>query len=82
MLTDKLTEQTVASATAGVGDNAFFYTSPELMEGLTVTASFGPKAAATEAKTGFGVNYTGMEGLTVKYAVADVVKSNTDNSKW
>ena len=67
----------VASATAGVGNNAFFYTSPELVDGLTVTASFGPKAAATEAKTGFGVNYTGMEGLTVKYAVADVVKSNT-----
>jgi len=67
----------VASATAGVGNNAFFYTSPELVDGLTVTASFGPKAAATESKTGFGVNYTGMEGLTVKYAVADVVKSNT-----
>ena len=67
----------VASATAGVGGNSFFYTSPALVDGLTVTASFGPKAAATEAKTGFGVNYTGMEGLTVKYAVADVVKSNT-----
>jgi len=69
--------QGVASATAGVGGNSFFYTSPALVDGLTVTASFGPKAAATEAKTGFGVNYTGMEGLTVKYAVADVVKSNT-----
>ena len=69
--------QGVASATAGVGGNSFFYTSPELVDGLTVTASFGPKAATTEAKTGFGVNYTGMEGLTVKYAVADVVKGNT-----
>ena len=69
--------QGVASATAGVGGNAFFYTSPALVDGLTVTASFGPKAATTEAKTGFGVNYTGMEGLTVKYAVADVIKSNT-----
>ena len=69
--------QGVASATAGVGDNSFFYTSPELVDGLTVTASFGPKAATTEAKTGFGVNYTGMEGLSVKYAVADVVKGNT-----
>ena len=69
--------QGVASATAGVGGNAFFYTSPELVDGLTVTGSFGPKAAATAAKTGFGVNYTGMEGLTVKYAVADVVKGNT-----
>ena len=67
----------VASATAGVGNNAFFYTSPELMEGLTVTASFGPKGATTEAKTGFGVNYSGVEGLSVKYAVADVVKGNT-----
>ena len=70
----------VASATAGVGDNAFFYTSPALMEGLTVTASFGPQAAATPSKTGFGVNYTGMEGLSVKYAVADVVKGNTETA--
>ena len=69
--------QEVASATAGVGGNSFFYTSPELVDGLTVTASFGPKAATTEAKTGYGVNYTGMEGLTVKYAVADGGKGNT-----
>jgi outer membrane protein OmpU len=69
--------QAVASATAGVGDNAFFYTSPSLVDGLTVTASFAPKGATTEARTGWGVNYTGMEGLTVKYAVADVVKGNT-----
>jgi outer membrane protein OmpU len=67
----------VASATAGVGNNAFFYTTPELMEGLTFTASWGPSAAATEAKTGYGLNYTGVEGLTVKYASADVIKSNT-----
>ena len=65
------------TATAGVGNNAFFYTSPELMEGLTFTASWGPQAAATEAKTGLGVNYTGVEGLSVKYAVADVINSNT-----
>ena len=66
----------VASATAGVGNNAFFFTSPELMEGLTFTASWGPQAGATEAKTGLGVNYTGVEGLSVKYAVADVIQSN------
>jgi len=67
----------VASATAGVGNNAFFYTSPELVDGLTVTASWGPSAAATEAKTGYGISYAGIEGLTVKYASADVIKSNT-----
>ena len=69
--------QGVASATAGVGGNSFFYTSPELMEGLTLTASWGPSAAATEAKTGYGLNYTGVEGLSVKYASADVIKGNT-----
>ena len=69
--------QEVASATAGVGGNAFFYTSPELMEGLTLTASWGPSAATTEAKTGYGLNYTGVEGLSVKYASADVIKGNT-----
>jgi outer membrane protein OmpU len=70
----------VASATAGVGNNAFFYTSPALMDGLTVTASFAPKGATTESRTGFGVNYTGVEGLSIKYAVADVVKGNTDTA--
>jgi outer membrane protein OmpU len=69
--------QGVASATAGVGNNAFFYTSPELVDGLTVTASWGPKAATTESKTGYGISYTGVEGLTVKYASADVIKGNT-----
>ena len=72
--------QSVASASAGVGNNAFFYTTPELMEGLTLTASWGPKAATTESKTGYGVNYTGVEGLTVKYAVADVIKGNTSTA--
>jgi len=69
--------QGVASATASVGGNSFFYTSPELMEGLTLTASWGPSAATTEAKTGYGLNYTGVEGLSVKYASADVIKGNT-----
>ena len=70
----------VASATAGVGDNAFFYTSPALMDGLSLTASWAPQGSTTPAKTGFGVNYTGMEGLTVKYAVADVVKGATETA--
>jgi len=50
------------------------------MDGLTVTASFAPKGATTESRTGFGVNYTGVEGLSIKYAVADVVKGNTDTA--
>ena len=41
------------------------YTSPAVMDGLTVTCYLGPQAAGTTAGTGYGVNYTGVEGLTV-----------------
>jgi outer membrane protein OmpU len=66
------------SNTATAGDNAFIYTSPELMEGLTLTASYAPQASTAETRasgTGFGVNYTGVEGLTLAYAKADIVNS-------
>ena len=66
------------SNTATAGDNAFMYTSPELMEGLTLVGSYAPQASGAETRasgTGFGINYTGFEGLTLKYANADIVNS-------
>jgi outer membrane protein OmpU len=66
------------SNTATAGDNAFMYTSPEVMEGLTLVGSYAPQASSGETRasgTGFGINYTGFEGLTVKYANADIVNS-------
>ncbi len=66
------------SNTATAGDNAFIYTSPELMEGLTATLSYAPQASGAETRTsgtGFGVNYTGVEGLTLAYAKADITNS-------
>jgi outer membrane protein OmpU len=66
------------SNTATAGDNAFMYTSPELMEGLTLVGSYAPQASSGETRasgTGFGINYTGFEGLTLKYANADIVNS-------
>jgi outer membrane protein OmpU len=66
------------SVTATAGDNAFIYTSPELMEGLTLTASYAPQASSAETRasgTGIGANYTGIEGLTLKFAKADIVNS-------
>jgi outer membrane protein OmpU len=56
------------------------YTSPELMEGLTATLSFEPQNSGTESGTGYGINYTGVEGLTLGYAEADVVGATTDAS--
>ena len=67
-----------APTTSGAGDDSFFYTSPELMEGMTITASYTPQNAGAAANagaassTGFGVNYTGVEGLSVHYATTDV----------
>ena len=66
----------VAVAASAGGDNSLFYTSPSF-EGIQVTASYRPDSAvtvgdATESSTGFGVNYTGVEGLSVHYAVTDI----------
>jgi len=69
---------TTDSVTATAGDNAFLYTSPELMEGLTLVGSYAPQASAAETRasgTGIGINYTGIEGLTLKFAKADIVNS-------
>ena len=66
------------AVTATAGDNSFMYTSPELMEGLTLVGSYKPQAGTAETRasgTGIGINYTGIEGLTLKYAKADIINS-------
>jgi len=66
------------SVTATAGNNAFIYTSPELMEGLTLVGSYAPQASSAETRasgTGIGANYTGIDGLTLKFAKADIVNS-------
>ena len=71
------------SVTATAGDNSFIYTSPEVMEGLTLVGSYAPQASGAETRasgTGIGINYTGIEGLTLKYAKADIVNSTKDLS--
>jgi len=72
--------QTDLAQTASAGANAFLYTSPELMDGLTVVASYQPQGTKRESGTGYGFNYTGVEGLTVNYATTDVVGTNADTS--
>ena len=59
--------------TVSAGDNGFMYTSPELTDGLTLVGSYVPKASSRESGTGYGVNYTGFDGLTVNYASQDIV---------
>jgi outer membrane protein OmpU len=59
--------------TAGPGDDVFLYTSPELMDGLTAVLSYEPQNTGTESGTGYGINYTGVEGLTINYADSDTI---------
>ena len=65
------------SQTGTPGDDVFMYTSPEIMEGLTATLSWEPQNTGIDSGTGWGINYTGMEGLTLQYAKADVVGTTT-----
>jgi outer membrane protein OmpU len=62
----------VGPTPAASGDNSLYYTLPAMVDGLAITASLAPRsAAATDTHTSFGVAYTGVEGLTLKYGQGD-----------
>ena len=71
--------------TAG-GDNSIFYTLPELMDGLSLNASYKPQGSGASSETGVGLAYTGVEGLTAKYATTDkntgVAATEGDQTVW
>jgi outer membrane protein OmpU len=55
----------------GSGDNMMMYTLPSLMDGLSANVSYLPAGTGTDSATGWGVTYTGVEGLSVSYATGD-----------
>jgi len=67
-------------------NNMFHYSSGDLVDGFTVSASYVPSngSAQVESAMDFAVEYTGMEGLTVGYAAgeanAEGGTNNTDNT--
>ena len=68
-----------AVAMSGAGNNSFFYKSPDLMDGLNVVLSYNPQGASATngnaenpSETGYGVNYTGIEGLSVSFATTEI----------
>ena len=76
-----------AVAMSSAGDDSFFYTSPDLMDGLNVTLSYNPQGTATASgngekpsETGYGINYTGVEGLSVSYATTDIETNTASTS--
>ena len=70
---------TAAAVTTNTnGDDSFLYTSPSFAEGLNFTASYNPqKTNITGSEIGYGVNYSGFEGLTLNYATMDIVTGDS-----
>lgn len=57
------------------GNNSFFYTAPSVMDGVSLFASYTPQAAVTAqsaGSVGYGITYTGVEGLSASYATNDI----------
>jgi outer membrane protein OmpU len=59
--------------------NNFFYSAPEMVEGLGVNVSYTPSGGASrpDGSVSFALAYTGVEGLTVGYAEDDNGKKGT-----
>ena len=64
------TGDAVVQSTAG-GNNILLYTLPTMVDGLGISASYTPQGGSDEASTAYGLTYSGVEGLTVSYAVGD-----------
>lgn len=56
---------------AAAGNDSLYYTLPEVMDGMTITASMSPGRHDQETHTSYGLVYTGFDGLTVKYGTGD-----------
>ena len=57
------------------GTNAFMYTLPAIMDGVSINASYEPQASGNtnDSGMGFAITYTGVEGLTAIYSQSDEV---------
>ena len=65
----------------GVDNNAFFYKSPDLMDGLNITMSYNPQGGGqTNSEMGYGFNYSGVEGLSLSWATTDIESGSATSS--
>ena len=56
---------------AEAGNNSLFYTLPAVVDDVTVNASYSPGGAGGASATSFGAGYSGVEGLSLNYAIGD-----------
>jgi outer membrane protein OmpU len=73
----------IAVKAAAGGNNSLFYTLPSMVDGLAVTASYRPASSTaleTASATAYGITYTGVEGLSASFGVADVETGTASSS--
>ena len=71
----------VAISESDAGNNSFFYTTPSVMDGVSLFASYTPQAAVaaqSAGSVGYGITYTGVEGLTASFATNDINGGSAD----
>ena len=53
------------------GNNSMLYTLPSVMDDLTLKAGYSPGSAGGGSATSYHIQYAGVEGLTLDYAVGE-----------
>jgi len=73
---DTLTVAGNLTKAAATGDNSIYYTLPSMVDGLSVSASLATSGAQADSTgnnaLGYNATYTGVEGLSVSYGIADI----------
>ena len=73
---------TAARVNSLAADDLLVYTTPALIDGLSLSASYnagGKSTSGGESSTSYAGTYTGVDGLTVSYGVGDNNSSTTNN---
>ena len=60
-----------APRSSEAGNNSMMYTLPTIIDDVSVKASYSPGGAGGSSATSWGVGYTGVEGLSLDYAVGE-----------
>ena len=76
----------VAQSDSAPGNNSFMYTLPSMVDGLGIDLSYKPQGSSAESASGYGISYTGIDGLTAKYSSTDietgVAGTSGDHTAW
>jgi outer membrane protein OmpU len=71
-----------APRAAEAGDNSMMYTLPTMLDDVTIKASYSPGGAGGASANAYSVGYTGVEGLTLDFAMGETetVASQQDHT--